>query len=78
MLEDRFGIDDCYPYERRWCVNRKGLNLGGVGRVGCVIVIVFFGVWLVEEETGKESVRVEKKLWMERIGLVCCHNVKKS
>jgi hypothetical protein len=47
MLEDRFGIDDCYPYERRWCVNGRGLNWGGVGRVGCVMVVVFIGVWWV-------------------------------
>jgi hypothetical protein len=56
MLKDRFGIDDCYSHERRWCFNGKGLNWGGVGRVGCVMVVVLFWGSGGEEETGKETV----------------------
>ncbi|MCJ1319094.1 hypothetical protein MMC15_004427 [Xylographa vitiligo] len=57
-LEDRFGIDDCYPYQGRWCINGKGLNWGGVGRVGCVMAVVFLGVWWVRMRRIGRRVRV--------------------
>jgi hypothetical protein len=68
MSEDRFGIDDCYSFQGRWCVNGRGLNWGGVGRVGCVMVVVFFGVWWVgggdgeRECAGREEVMDGKGL----------------
>ena len=44
-LKDRFGINDCYPYERRWCVNGKGLDSGGMRTVWCVMAVVVLVFW---------------------------------
>lgn len=57
MLERRFGITNCYPYQRRWCVNGKGLNWGGVGRVVFVLGVVFLVIRWVRQRNhgGKEN-----------------------
>ena len=73
-LEDRFGINDCYSYQGRLCINGKGLNRGGKARVGFVMVALFIGVWWVRRRRREGSMfGVENKPWMKKVRLVCCN-----